>query len=52
MNQFDLDLVCVKCGSHEARQLLTPIMVVHGSGQENSRSGGWCGPNSGSGCCE
>ena len=46
-----LDLVYAKCGSHAARQLLTVAMVVHGGGQENSQSGGCCGPNSGSGCC-
>jgi putative FmdB family regulatory protein len=43
-----LDLVCVKCGSRETRQLLTAAMMVHG-GKEFSPSG--CGPNAGPGCC-
>jgi putative FmdB family regulatory protein len=43
-----LNLVCPKCGSPEARQLLTIAMVVH-PGKEISSSG--CGPSVGPGCC-
>ena len=43
-----LELVCPKCGSHEARQLLTAAVMLHG-GKEVSQS--VCGPNAGSGCC-
>ena len=43
-----LNLVCSKCGSTDARQLLTAASVLHG-GKEISQSG--CGPNAGPGCC-
>jgi len=43
-----LEVVCPKCGSHKARQLLTTAAVLHG-GKEVSPS--VCGPNSGAGCC-
>lgn len=43
-----LNLACPKCGSADARQLLTSAMVLHG-GKELSQSG--CGPNAGPGCC-
>ena len=43
-----LNLVCPKCGSADARQLLTTAMVLHGS-QELSQP--VCEPNAGPGCC-
>jgi putative FmdB family regulatory protein len=43
-----LSLVCPKCGSHEAKQLLTTAAMVHG-GKELAPM--VCGPNSGPGCC-
>ena len=43
-----LALVCPKCGSHEARQLISVALNLHG-GREISHSG--CGPNAGPGCC-
>ena len=44
-----LELVCPKCGCHEARQVLTAAMMVHGS--KDSAPPACCAPNSGSGCC-
>jgi putative regulatory protein, FmdB family len=43
-----LNLVCPKCGSHEARQLITAAVMLHG-GKELSQP--VCGPNPGLGCC-
>ena len=43
-----LNLVCAKCGSHEARQLLTAVLMLH-AGKELSQP--VCGPNAGLGCC-
>jgi len=43
-----LELVCPKCGGHEARQLLTAQVLLHG-GREVSQP--CCGHNAGPGCC-
>jgi putative FmdB family regulatory protein len=43
-----LKLVCPKCGGHEARQLITAAVTLHG-GKEFSPP--VCGPNAGPGCC-
>ena len=41
-------LVCPKCGSHEAHQMLTAARMLHG-GKEYSPLA--CNPNAGPGCC-
>jgi putative FmdB family regulatory protein len=43
-----LDLVCPKCGCHEARQMLTAALMLHGSKEFSPST---CGPNAGPGCC-
>ena len=43
-----LVLVCPKCSSPEARQMLTFASVLHGG---KSTSLPICGPSAGSGCC-
>jgi putative FmdB family regulatory protein len=43
-----LDLACPKCGSHDARQILSAALVLHG-GKEFSPPA--CDPNAGPGCC-
>jgi putative FmdB family regulatory protein len=43
-----LKLICPKCGSHEARQLITAVVTLH-DGKEFSPP--VCGPNAGPGCC-
>ncbi len=44
-----LELICPKCGSHEARQLITAAVTLHGNSKEFSPPS--CGHNSGPGCC-
>lgn len=43
-----LELVCPKCGSHEAHQTLTAALMLYGSKEFSSPA---CGPNAGPGCC-
>ena len=43
-----LEVVCPKCGSHEARQLLTTAAVLHGGMEVSAQV---CCPNAGAGCC-
>ena len=43
-----LELLCPKCGSHEARQMLTAARMLHGSKEFAPPA---CGPNAGPGCC-
>jgi putative FmdB family regulatory protein len=43
-----LELVCPKCGSHEARQMLTAALMLHGRKEFSPPT---CGPNAGPGCC-
>lgn len=43
-----ISLTCPECGGHEARQLLTAGLLLHGGG-ESSLPVGECNP--GGGCC-
>ena len=43
-----LELLCPKCCSHEARQILTAARMLHSS---KAFSPPACGPNAGPGCC-
>ena len=44
-----LELKCPKCESENARQLLSHVMVLHGSDGVSLTPG--CGPDRGPGCC-
>ena len=48
--QAGLSPVCPKCGSAEARQIITAGLLIRAGSDERGPACG-CGQNSGTGCC-